>query len=228
MLIYVYQMICIVVVFVVGITLFFRHRKFVIKKNEFLKSEQQLVEAHYDTVKWQTEQIKNYQQSIQEQMQMIEKFKTEEISNEKVSEYLRGLKQEYHSLESGLYCNEWIVDAVLVQQRKICEDKGIELAAFMQNYDRGMIQEQTLVQLFIQLFEQAISETIKVTKKENKKIFFQCTKVGNQLIIELNYGCLGSNLHINIKLRQYLMELKGEIKVNQKSGTGNIVVMLQC
>lgn len=229
MLIYVYQIICIITVFVVGMSMFFRYKRFVLRENEFLKSEQQLIEAHYDTLKGQTEQIQNYQQDIQEQMQMIERFKTDEISNEKITEYLWKLKHEYYGLKVGIYCDEWVIDAVLMQQGKICEDKGIKFAVSMHNFDIELIQEGMLVQFLIQLFEQVINETSKVTKKENRSIFFQCTRVGNQLLIELKYGCIGNQLYMNMKIRRYLFELKEKINinVNQKDGIGHIIIMLQ-
>lgn len=225
---YLYQVLCIAIVLFVGLIIFSRYRKYVLRQHEFLKSEQQLMEAHYETIRKQIEQIEHYRQDIQEQMKAIENVETVEINNDKITEYLHELKKEYDSLKAGVYCNDWIVDAVLMQQCKLCESKKIDFSVSMYNYSRGEIQEKELLQLITQLFERAIEQANNVVDVDKRKVFFQCTRLKNQLIIELKYGYISRRQFEKIKIRQYLKEINGEIKIDQNNGFETIVVMLSC
>lgn len=225
---YLYQIMCMSIVFFVGVIIFLRYKRYVLRKHAFLKSEQKLMEAHYEALKIQIEQIQNYRQDIQEQMKMIEDVAIGELESERIAEYLLRLKKEYHSLKAGVYCNEWIIDAVLMQQYRVCESKGIDFTASMYDFSRGKIQERELVQLFIQLFEEVTTQAGNVTEDNRRKIFFHCTRRGNQLLIELKYGCIARKQHISLKVRHFLKEMDGEIKINRSGGFDVIVVMLQC
>ena len=45
--------------------------------------------------------------------EQIKQGEISEINQEKLWRYMRDLKEKYEAIQTGIYCNDWLVDGVL-------------------------------------------------------------------------------------------------------------------
>lgn len=184
-----------------------KYQKDIRKQKEFLLHQQYQMNLYYQKIGKQTKRMEQDQQDVQTQMKKIIEDRTavnqerkkqaepvavdfrREEAQERISMYLKELKTEYARLQAGMYCNDWLVDAVLCCQREAAEELGIEVGYFMQGYSRGIIDEEDLAQMVFYLLDFGIRENARQAIDGRKEIHFQAGAVKNQLVIDFYTTC---------------------------------------
>lgn len=113
---------------------------------------------------------------------------------DRIAEYLSHLKREYQEIRAGIYCDDWMTDAVLYCQAERAKKAGIRVQYNMQGFDRGKIEEEDLVRLLFGLLDWGLKQNEKILQKKAgiKEIFSR----GNVEEISLRASAVGSRLLI--------------------------------
>ena len=152
----------------------------------FLNMQLHLLESHYTSLRKQMQNMEQCQRIIDSQMKEIEKGKT--ISEGQAASYLESLRKEYSKLRAGMYCNDWIVDAVLYCESEKARSQGIGVECSLMNYDRGKIPEYDLARLLYWLLDYGIrvNQDMEKETKKGKQILLRMGTVRDCLAIELD------------------------------------------
>lgn len=168
---------------VVGVQIFHIYRARVKMENEYYHLSQNLMETYYGELLSQTQKIRQYQKTLQQQMEEMQKFEKQELSNEKLTAYLADLRQQYDEITMGIYCKDWVIDALLSQKKKQCKEKGIRAEFHFQNYQGSTGQNKELLWQLMQTLDTAIRQVEK--KKGEKYLRLQCSLVKGQIVLKV-------------------------------------------
>lgn len=220
-----FHLLCVGVISI-GLFLFYkRYRRSVLLRRSFLTMRQQLMESHYQAVREQIMGVERYQRLISEQMERIVHMEPGVADHERLESYLDHLRQEYQNIRTGVYCNDWMVDAVLYCQAERARKSGLRFQCSMQGYNRGKIEEEDLVQLLFGLLDWAIRENEQMEgeiRKKNDRMLWGKTEtelklrasvVASTLLIILETGTLGKVRPPKKLIRKYLRKYEGEMRV---------------
>lgn len=83
-------------------------------------------------------------------------------SDERLRSYLAQLKEQYQTMGTGVYCRDWMVDAVLSYMAPRLREKGIDCELHFQNYERGNIDSVDMAQLMMQLLNLKIRSSVRI------------------------------------------------------------------
>lgn len=186
------------------------------------------MEMHYEVVQKQIYQMESSQKTIDAQMHEIGKIEEEmkgcAEARRKISAYLAGLQQSYESLCAGMYCDDWMLDAVLYTQSELLKRQGINFDCSMQDYERGSIAEADLVKIFLALLDFAIGAN---QKQQKDKVQLKAASVRNQLIIEFVSGCeRGYRLSRRI-FSPYIERYQGTVEIKREAHKLRFMLALQ-
>lgn len=176
-------LVIVAVVTAVGVQIFHIYRKRVKLENEYYHLSQNLMETYYGELLSQTQKIKQYQKTLQLQMEEMQKYEKQELSSEKLTAYLTDLRQQYDEITMGIYCQDWVIDALLSQKKKLCKEKGIQIEFYFQNYQGSAGQNKALLQQLVQTLDTAIQQVEK--KKGDKYLKLQCSCVKGQIVLKV-------------------------------------------
>lgn len=144
-------MICLGNGLIIGMLIMFvllKHALSLKHETEFLIEQQRMMEYHYLALQGQMTQMQEYQKMVDEQMVAVE---NRTVTRKNLSEYIDNLKQEYHQIWAGIYCNDRMIDAVLYSQTESLKKQGIDLKCNLAGYDRGTIEEKDLAQILMKM-----------------------------------------------------------------------------
>ncbi|MDD3402835.1 MAG: hypothetical protein PHQ72_05690 [Hespellia sp.] len=161
-----------------------KQREFLENEKSFLHLQQQLAEAHYNSVQKQAQYIAHSQTLIEQQMQEIRKA-APEVRSKKILEYIKGLQEDYHVIGDAVYCNDWMIDAALLSQAELLKSEGITFDCALPGFYCGQMPRQELLYLILFLLNLGSTE-IRETAGE-RTLFFHVNTIANQLIIELTF-----------------------------------------
>lgn len=217
-----------------GIYVIYRkYQNHIQRENEFLQMQMRLLESHYQAAWQQIRKMEAGRQMVAQQMRELtmmaegqqrnglalteeqqktgsaltaKKQKTSQAptTDRRIASYLRELRQEYDRLQAGMYCNDWLVDAVLCCQVETAKRQGMEVECSLQTYERTGVPEELVAQLFFQLLEFGIHENLKKNVRQSSDssvlegsastdvplIMLKAGKVKNRLIIEFSTPCI--------------------------------------
>ena len=165
-------------------------RKKVRIENTFLNMQLHLMESHYTSLQKQIHQMEDCQRIIDEQMKEI--VDRNGLQKGKTSAYLERLKQSYNEIRAGIYCNDWMVDAVLYCQSETARSQGISVEYSLSEYNRGKTEENEIVYILIRLFDYGIRENQNAREGAEKRISLRMGTVLNHLVIDF-YTTAGKN-----------------------------------
>lgn len=171
------------VVTAVGAQIFYLYRTRVKMENEYYHLSQNLMETYYGELLSQTQKIQQYQETLQQQMKEMRKYERQELSSEKLIAYLADLRQQYDEISMGIYCQDWVIDALLSQKKKQCQEKGIRAEFYFQNYQGSTGQNKELLRQLLQTLDNAIRQVEK--KKGDKYLKLQCSSVKGQIVLKM-------------------------------------------
>lgn len=209
----------------VAIFLVRRHSQNTRREQEFLKVQQNLMEVHYFIVQDQIQKMEKNQKIIDRQMEEIQNLDTIESAN--IASYLEQLKSNYAEIRAGIYCSDWMVDALLCSQERAFSQKGMKLDCRMQGYNRGMIEEKDVVQVLTILLEYAAKASESDGETGENEVILQAARVKNQLVMELNVKEGRKVKFPELKMNPYIRMYSGNVMILHNEKNIRIVVMMK-
>lgn len=145
-----------------GISILRSRQRQVLQKHRFLRKQQELILLHSKSIQRQVLQTERLQKQLDEQMEKILADAGSVGSAARLRSYLAQLKEQYQTMETGMYCRDWMVDAVLSYMAPRLREKGIDCELHFQNYDRGYIDSVDMAQLMMQLMNLNILSSVRI------------------------------------------------------------------
>lgn len=227
---YLYLLVWVLAVLTVAVLFVRKSRNKLHAEHEYLLLQKDLMVSHYIVVQKQINRMEICQKMIDEQMREMEQVRAAAAGAAKfvkINEYLKHLQTEYDSIQAGIYCNDWMVDAVLYCQLERIRNQGGETECSCQGYERGSIAEQDLAQILYQLLERGNG----IVEKETLKISFRMTAVTNQIFIVLSVlegqeGKVGRRNPGFNWMKPYLKKYDGMVSMEGKGNRQKIRIIL--
>ena len=188
----------IAVLLVVLLGLVYRdYRRQVRGESRFLDTQFQLLQTHYESIRTQMQRMEMCQKLVDKQMKEIvrrgenvaatencdpckdtaavaascnEVAESGQQRKEVILRYLDDLRSEYQNISAGMYCQNWMVDAVLYTQIRAAKERGIKVDCNVQGYPCGAVSQERLAQLLYSLFEFGMQENEKLQEQAKRYI----------------------------------------------------------
>ena len=242
----------IAVLLVVLLGLVYRdYRRQVRGESRFLSTQFQLLQTHYESIRTQMQRMEMCQKLVDEQMAEIVRrgedvvatescdrckdtevaaAKGEEMIKNGISEkkevilrYLDDLRSEYQNISAGMYCQDWMVDAVLYTQIRAAKERGIKVDCNVQGYPCGAVSQERLAQLLYSLFEFGMQENEKLQEQAKRYIHVKLQNVLGNLAVCFEVARAGKRSVK--KIQKVLAKTSEQIEV-EETGTGVQVTIL--
>ncbi len=141
--------------------------------------------------------MENYYREIQQEIKELGDFKasvegalgdladlssnlSQKEKKEQVKTYLDSLKTRYQSLNQLFFCEDYLVDGILTDFAAFCKQQEIRADILFQNYHRGNIQIEDIVDIllkFIKYIENCRkSTTTCCSSKKSIDIFYETNR----------------------------------------------------
>lgn len=75
-----------------------------------------------------------------------------------IFQYLTDLREEYQNIRAGMYCRNWMIDAVLYTQIGMAKEQGIAVDCQVQNFSCDTVSQEKLARLLFELLDFGIRE----------------------------------------------------------------------
>ena len=241
----------IAVLLVVLLGLVYRdYRRQVRGESRFLSTQFQLLQTHYESIRTQMQRMEMCQKLVDEQMKEIVRrgedvaatescdpckdtaavaARCDEVAEsgqqrkEVILRYLDDLRSEYQNISAGMYCQDWMVDAVLYTQIRAAKERGIKVDCNVQGYQRGADSQERLAQLLFTLFEFGMKENEKLPEQAKRYIHVKLQNVVGQVAVCFEVASAGKRSAK--KIQKVLAKTSEQIEV-EKTGTGVQVTIL--
>ena len=241
----------IAVLLVVLLGLVYRdYRRQVRGESRFLSTQFQLLQTHYESIRTQMQRMEMCQKLVDEQMKEIVRrgedvaatascdpckdtaavaARCDEVAEsgqqrkEVILRYLDDLRNEYQNISAGMYCQDWMVDAVLYTQIRAAKERGIKVDCNVQGYQRGADSQERLAQLLFTLFEFGMKENEKLPEQAKRYIHVKLQNVVGQVAVCFEVASAGKRSVK--KIQKILAKTSEQIEV-EETGTGVQVTIL--
>ena len=137
--------------------------------------------------------------------------------------YLDDLRSEYQNISAGMYCQDWMVDAVLYTQIRAAKERGIKVDCNVQGYPCGAVSQERLAQLLYSLFEFGMQENEKLQEQAKRYIHVKLQNVLGNLAVCFEVASAGKRSAK--KIQKILAKTNEQIEV-EETGTGVQVTIL--
>lgn len=210
------------VVILTALRLYRKYRQQILRENEFLKTQRQLMLLHIEAVREQILRMESEQKMIDAQMQEIRKMEPEKGNDKRIEEYLLRLKNSYRTLQAGTYSDDFMVDAVLYHYGRIISEKGIQYEFSFRTYRRHCLPEEEAAEILMNLLEAGVAENMHTEDKEKRFLRLQGGTVKNQVVFRMECAHGGGKLWSSGKIR--ISERMGMLKRSVRRLGGQIKV----
>ena len=222
--------------------IYMKFRSGIRMERAYLGTQLGLLETHYKSIQSQMQQMEYCQRMIDEQMAEItgrvdigESMEAEQDTlmqnpdrKERIQQYLEALKQEYHELQAGMYCDNWSVDAVLYCQIEAARQMGIEVECLVQGYDSQKSSPRVFAQVLFLLLHYGNSESQKLEGGVKKKMRLKTGRLQNQMVVEF-YSSVGQKKSFEEKkVKQCVKDYAGTVTVIEETEGISVVVTMKC
>lgn len=137
------------------------------------------------------------------------------------------LKAEYRKIQAGMYCNDWLVDAVLCWQKENAECRGNHMEYSMQGYGRGIIKEGELAQMLFYLLDFRILENERQKAGNIRWICLRAGAVKKQLVLDFYTACQKSTRFPQNMFREFVDRWRGIVTEIREAQGIRVIVTLQ-
>ena len=241
----------IAVLLVVLLGLVYRdYRRQVRGESQFLSTQFQLLQTHYESIRTQMQRMEMCQKLVDKQMKEIVRRGENVAATENcdpckdtaavaascnevaesgqqrkavILRYLDDLRSEYQNISAGMYCQDWMVDAVLYTQIRAAKERGIKVDCNVQGYPCGAVSQERLAQLLYSLFEFGMQENEKLQEQAKRYIHVKLQNVLGNLVVCFEVASAGKRSVK--KIQKILAKTNEQIEV-EETGTGVQVTIL--
>ena len=180
-------MLVITVVFLYGASWLARYRieNRTKKENQILSIENAVMKEYYATLDYQLERTRKFRHDIEKHMNVLKEIVASKENTDGLMNYAYQIEKEYDSLQAIDYCENPVVNAVLLNKKHQCQELGISFKIEIEKFEFGNVKEIDLVAILSNLLDNAIEECKCVREQNNEvlKIQFTCG-------VEIPYLCL--------------------------------------
>lgn len=158
--------------------------------------------------------------------QSVEEKRRREADDQRkavILRYLDDLRSEYQNISAGMYCQNWMVDAVLYTQIRAAKERGIKVDCNVQGYPCGAVSQERLAQLLYSLFEFGMQENEKLQEQAKRYIHVKLQNVLGNLAVCFEVASAGKRSAK--KIQKVLAKTNEQIEV-EETGTGVQVTIL--
>ncbi|MDO4648775.1 MAG: hypothetical protein Q4B26_09000 [Eubacteriales bacterium] len=160
--------------------LYFRQtRRQTALEKEFLNKQNSIFEMNYILLR--DRQMMEKMRLENEEMEQLLESDRGNVDSNRLKAYLHSLKQNRQRALTGIYCEDWLIDAMLVSQAKLMEQEHLQFHCETQGYRRGSIEEQDLSQVLYGFLEQVRKDA------QQDRVFLEMKTVANQLLITVKW-----------------------------------------
>lgn len=201
------------------------YRRQILYSRQFLERQQELMRLHYQKVAGQIESMEDSRKVIDRQMaELSERAGTSKgLSDGLVRGYLLSLNREYEKLRSGVFLNDWMVDAVLCYMGEICRKEGISYDVSFGNYARRNIREADTAELIFFLLDAGVRGALECKSGRKRWISLRGAAVKNRLILEFACGYMREKRKLESQAAHYAALYDGEV-YRQKGKEGYVLL----
>lgn len=208
-----------------------RYHTRIAAEQDLLKIQLNAMEFHYTAVQDQIQQMEKSRLVLGEQMKEIVQLEQSPAADLKIAEYLKQLKMEYEEIRAGVYCDNWMVDAVLCYHCEKLRKEGILFDCSMQGSINDAIEERDLVQLYLTLLDWGLQANRNmqedVQESVEKQVYLHTSTVKKQLVINFFSNC-AKNSRIPLKeLRRHVKKYGGIIEVQKEHKGVRVILALK-
>lgn len=178
-------------VIVFSVVFIFREKKKQLLEisNSYLLLQQNMILQYYDSLKEQIDLTQKMRHDINNHMQIIESIRKEN-DGEALASYTKDLKAQYERLEPVYYCNNVVINALLVNKNKKCQKENISFEVDLREIDLGNISEYDFAGILFNLLDNAIESCLKIPDKTKRFIHLKCFSDAGQLLISVENSCI--------------------------------------
>ncbi len=119
---------------------------------------------------------------LNEEMETILRSREGTSNPARLKEYLESLRESRSQTQAGIYCQDWLVDAVLVNQSQMMKQQELTLECETHTYDRGAIKEEE----FCRLLHALLDQVRKDARPGN--VLLEMKTVANQLLVTIKWN----------------------------------------
>lgn len=210
--------------------------------NHYLLLQREMILQYYESLTEQINLTRKMKHDIDNHMQIIKRIQRENHI-EALDSYTEDLKEQYDHLDFQYYCDNVIINALIVNKSKKCKKENIRFQTNLDNIQLGCISEYDFVSILFNLLDNAIESCVKMTEKQSCFINLDCFTDKGQLVIHSENSCNeklpeskhlffttkpdkkqhGMGMHI---IREAIQKYNGSIEIIQHSTYLEITIFL--
>lgn len=207
------------------------------RKNEKIYLQKQLLESHYQSVKNQQEKISGIQLEIGKLIASAEALeKCAESGETDLNGYADELKKLHSQLQYEEYCDNLMLDALLHNKSKECQEKEIQLEIAMRDFQSGKLADIDLFEVLSQMFGISIRQTTRQKDEKEKTIRIIGKNLSGQAVIEMQYRSASQENRKEIRdakreyriLERKIKMLKGQCIFKVEENVEKMIVGIPC
>lgn len=172
-----------VIIFCVAVAIIHSDRRVLKIENNLLKEQNEIQFANYIAMQQKDMEIHKLYHDIGNHISTIQ-ILVDQGETQEAKEYTRRLNEQYNGLKKGLYCNNKIINAVLLQKLKVCEESGIRYELELSIPQSLPFQDIDLMCIYSNLLDNAIEGCQRNSVTDNY-IKIKTAQIGNYLGIKI-------------------------------------------
>ena len=172
-----------IIIFCIAVAIIHSDQKILKIENHHLKEQNEIQYANFIAMQQKDLEIHKLYHDIGNHINTIQVL-VDEGETKEAREYTRRLTQQYQGIRKELYCNNKIINAVLLQKLRTCEERGIRYELEISLPQSLPIQDIDLMCIYSNLLDNAIESCHNNSTVDNY-IKIKTTQVGNYLGIKI-------------------------------------------
>lgn len=153
------------------------------RENSFLESYMNSLQGFYGALQNKIEITRKYRHDIARHIQTLETLLEGETKSLEIEEQVKELKDVYRSLSTDRYCEDEIINAILLMKIQKCNERKILIDVDAPVRCSDKIQEVDMVGLLHNLLDNAIEACEQIEEEAERKIIFSMNDAEGKLCI---------------------------------------------
>ena len=150
-----------------------------------------------------------------------------ETKRAKVLQYLVDLREEYQNIRAGMYCRNWMIDAVLYTQIGIAKEHGIAVDCQVQNFSCDTVSQEKLARLLFELLDFGVRENEQPRSGNERYMHIQIQNIVHQTAIAFKTVAGVQRRKVRRWVRRTEKEFGAEIETEQTQNGLQIMILFQ-
>lgn len=153
------------------------------RENTNLLLQENLIREHYSTLEYQMEQTRRIRHDIANHIYLIEQLSLQSEDQEELAEdYKNELEKTFHSLRNRTFCEEMIIDSVIRNKLRECQNRQIRTECQAEKISVGDMERIDVLGLLYNVFDNAM-EACELVDTERRWIYMEIKNESNMLIL---------------------------------------------